>query len=213
MKTQYIFLDAEFGGLEKDKYSLLSVYLMATDESFKRMDELSLFLKPDDGIYKVCASAMKVNKINLVEHDKIAITYKEGSTKLYNWLKQLTDDGKEKLIVVGHGVYGDVEWIIHHLISLGSWDKFVSYRKLDTQAVMRFLIACNIISDEVSGSLVSIGKFFGIDVKESDAHNAEYDTHLTWKVFLALREYLKNRCAITEVEARRVRQLKLLEGL
>lgn len=187
-KPMYLFLDNEMGGLERDKYSLLTVYLLATDDKFNVIGDLYLYLKPDDGIYKVCAEAMNVNKIDLVLHDTKAITNKEGATKLYNWLKGLTDDGKTKLTPVGHGVYGDVEWIIWHLISRGSWEKFTSYRKLDTQAVCQFLKACGKFPESVSGSLTSIAKYFGIDVDENACHDAKYDTELTYKVFLKLRE-------------------------
>jgi oligoribonuclease (3'-5' exoribonuclease) len=192
-QAQYIFLDAEFGGLEKEKYSLLTVYLTAVDADFKVIEDLYLYLKPDDGIYKVCASAMTVNKINLIEHDKIAITYKEAGTKLYNFLKKMSNDGKVKLIPSGHGVYGDVQWIVHHLISFGSWETFVSYRLLDTQATCRFLLACGLFPDTVSGSLVSIGQFLNVEVDINSAHDAKYDTELTLRVFLGLRDFLKKR--------------------
>lgn len=185
----YLFIDDEMGGLEKEKYSLLTVYLLATDDNYNVIGDLYLYLKPDDGIYKVCAEAMGVNKIDLVKHDAMAITYKDGGTKLYQWLKTLTEDGKNKFTVVGHGVYGDVEWIIHYLMSRGSWEKFTSYRKLDTQAVCQFLKACGMFPDDVSGSLISIAQHFEIPVDVDAAHDAKYDAELTYKVFLALRKH------------------------
>ncbi len=188
MDTMYLFLDDEMGGLEKEKYSLLTVYLMATDDNFNVIGDLYLYLKPDDGIYRVCAEAMNVNKINLVQHDTRALPYKEGATKLYKWLQGLTDDGKTKAIVVGHGVYGDVDCIVHHLMSLGSWEKFTSYRKLDTSVVCRFLRACNLFPDDVSGSLTSLARHFKIDIDENCTHDAKYDTEITYNVFLALRK-------------------------
>lgn len=186
----YLFLDAEYGGLEKENYSLLTIYLMMTDDSFNVIGDLSLFLKPDNGIYQVCASAMNVNKIDLVKHDTIAIPYKEGATKLYNWLKTMTDDGKTKTIVVGHGIHGDIEWIVEHLITLGSWEKFTSYRKLDTSVVCQFLKACNLFPIDVSGSLTSLAKYFNVEVDENKTHSADYDVKLTFKVFIALRKLL-----------------------
>jgi oligoribonuclease (3'-5' exoribonuclease) len=200
-KSMYLFLDDEMGGLDREKYSLLSVYLLATDDQFNAIGSLYLYLKPDDGIYRVCAEAMNVNKINLVEHDTRAITYKEGSTKLYNWLKQLTNEGKTKATVVGHGVYADVEWIIYHLMSRGSWETFTSYRKLDTQAVCQFLKACGLFPETVSGSLISIAQYFGITVDENACHDAKYDTELTYKVFMAL---VKQMTPIIEVKPKTV---------
>jgi oligoribonuclease (3'-5' exoribonuclease) len=193
MNATYLFIDDEMGGLDKDKHSLLQVYLMAVDANFKIVDDLNLLTKPDDGNYCVCAEAMNVNKIDLVKHDALAITYKEASTKLYKWLQLLTDDGKIKLVVVGHGVYGDVEWIIKYLLSRGSWEKFTSYRKLDTSAAVQFLKACDIFTDEVSGSLESLSKYFGIPFDENKAHNAKYDTEKTYEVFLALRKMMANQ--------------------
>lgn len=185
----YIFLDNEMGGLEREKYSLLTVYLLATDDQFNVIGDLYLYLKPDDGIYKVCAEAMNVNKIDLVLHDTRAITYKEGGTTLYKWLSSMTDAGKVKATVVGHGVYGDVDWITYHLMSRATWENFTSYRKLDTSAVCQFLKSCGLLPD-ISGSLTSLAKYFGVPLDENKAHDAKYDTELTMQVFLALRKVL-----------------------
>ena len=187
----YLFLDNEMGGLERDKYSLLTSYLMVTDDNFNVIDDLYLFLKPDDGIYKVCGDAMNVNRIDLKQHDTTALTYKQGGTLLYNWLKKHTNDGAIKLIVVGHGIQGDVDWITYHLINRGSWEKFTSYRKLDTSVVCQFLKTCGKFPEEVSGSLESLVKHFNINPNEStNFHDANYDTLMTYKVFLELRKLM-----------------------
>jgi len=188
----YLFLDNEMGGLDKEKYSLLTVYLKMTDDNFNLIGSLYLYLKPEDGIYKVCADAMAINKIDLVEHDKKATTYKLGGTALYNWLKELTDNGKVKATVVGHGIYGDVDWITYHLIGRNSWENFTSYRKLDTSAVAQFLRSVGMIPESVSGSLVSLAKHYNVGVDETSAHDAKYDTELTFRVFLAMRKQLLN---------------------
>ena len=175
------------GGLEKEQYSLLTVYLMMTDDNFNVIGDLYLYLKPNDGIYKVCARAMEINKIDLVKHDTKAITYKEGATALYNFLSKMTDNGKVKATVVGHGIYGDVEWILHHLISRNSFENFTSYRKLDTSSTCQFLKSVGMFPDDVSGSLVSLAEHFKVEVDKNSAHDAKYDTELTFKVFLAMR--------------------------
>ena len=187
-RPMYLFLDNEMGGLEREKHSLLTVYLMMTDDNYNVISDLYLYLKPDDGIYKVCGEAMAVNKINLLEHDKKAITYKEGGTKLYNWLKSLTDNGKVKATVVGHGIHGDVDWIVYHLMSRASFENFTSYRKLDTSSTCQFLKSVGMFPEDVSGSLLSLAKHFKVEVDENAAHDAKYDTQLTFKVFLALRK-------------------------
>lgn len=77
----YLFFDCETGGIGPD-YSLLTCYLLVTDNQFNVIDDLYLYLKPDDGIFKVCAEALNVNRIDLKVHGTKAITYKEGGTKL-----------------------------------------------------------------------------------------------------------------------------------
>ena len=49
-RPMYLFLDNEMGGLEKEQYSLLTSYLLATDDNFNVIAELDLRLKPNDGI-------------------------------------------------------------------------------------------------------------------------------------------------------------------
>lgn len=183
----YLFLDNETGGIGTE-YSLLTTYLVILNDSFEKISDLYLYLKPDDGVYRVCGRAMGINKINLAKHDEIALTYKEGGTQLYNFLKNATDDGKIKLTVCGHGIHGDVEMILHYLMSRGSFEKFTSYRKLDTQGVVQFLKTCGIFKDEITGSLSSMATFFGINVQSESLHDAKYDTELTVEVFKKLRE-------------------------
>src|ERR1039458_10787360 len=110
MTTKFVALDVETGGIGIE-YSLLSAYFLALDDKFNKIDDLYLFLKPDDGIYKVCGEAMNVNRIDLKIHDTKAIIYREAGTILYNWLKKLTDDGKIKAIIVGHSISGDRDCI------------------------------------------------------------------------------------------------------
>jgi len=196
----YIALDNEMAGVTLD-YSLLTSYLVILDDNLQPIDDLYLYVKPDDGIYRVCGEAMNVNRIDLKVHDTKAIPYKEAGTKLYQFLKKNSDGGKIKLVPVGHGIYGDINFITHYLLGEKTWETFVSYRKLDTQAVSQFLKSCGKIPDSVSGSLESLGKHFGIITEGANGsvsyvglydcivnlHDAKVDTLLTVEVFKKLR--------------------------
>jgi DNA polymerase III alpha subunit (gram-positive type) len=185
--NKWLFLDNEMGSTEPD-YSLLTSSFLVVDDNFNVVDSLDLFLKPNDGRYIVAAEGMSVNKIDLVEHDKIAITYKEGGTQLFNFLRKVTGDGKNKLNVVGKGIYGDIQFIEKYLISRGSFEKFTSYHIVELSSIVQFLKSCGLFPDEVSGSLVSLAKHFKIEVNENIIHSAQYDSELTFQVFLALRK-------------------------
>jgi len=195
----YIALDNEMGGVTLD-YSLLTSYLVVLDVDLNPIDDLELYVKPDDGIYRVCGQAMNVNKIDLAQHDTKAIYYKEAGTKLYQFLKKNSDSGKIKLTPIGHGIYGDIAFITHCLMKTETWETFTSYRKLDTQAVCQFLKLCGKFPEGVSGSLESLGKHFGILRDENrncfntqvefvtgDLHNAKTDTLLTVEVLKHLK--------------------------
>ena len=84
--NKYLVLDCETGGFEGT--SLLTFHFDVLDKDFNTLDSLSLFLRPKDHIYKVTAEALTVNHIDLIEHEKKAITYQEGGTLLFDFLQK-----------------------------------------------------------------------------------------------------------------------------
>jgi DNA polymerase III alpha subunit (gram-positive type) len=183
---KYIAFDCETGGLDSQVNSLLTVYFIVFDRNFKVLGELDLKIKPDKGQnYVLTGEAMGINKIDIAEHDKIAITLSQAKSDLYNFLQAHNPDGKTKLIPVGHNVYFDEEFVCAHLISKGNWHKFCSYRRLDTGVALQFMKLTKMIPVDVSGSLQSIVEFFNIP-KSGDYHDAKVDTVLTVKVLRAM---------------------------
>jgi hypothetical protein len=185
--NKFIGLDCETGGLTQES-SLLTVFFGIYDENLVLVDELYLYVKPDDGVYRVTAKALEINRINLVEHDRIAIPYKEAKTVLYQFLQRSYQD--TLLIPVGHGVTGDIDWVHRHISNKGSWEGFVSYRKLDTSNVVQFLRAAGIFPDDVSGSMESLVKYFGLP-SIGDLHDAKVDTLQTVSVLKRLLALIK----------------------
>lgn len=177
--NSFLVTDVETGGFEGT--SLLSAYFGVLDENFNLVDELELFVRSKDHIYKVTAEALSINKINLIEHEKIAITYEQAGTALFEFLCKNTDDGKIKLGPIGHNVIFDIVRIKKDLISDGSWLKFVSYRIRDTGGIGNYLKDKGLIPKEISGSLSSYAGFFGID--SSKAHDAKADCQMTVEVY------------------------------
>ena len=186
----YLGIDCETGGIGVDK-SLLTAFFMVLNERFELLGELSLQIKPNDDIYHVTAEGLTVNGIILPEHDKVAITEKAAGSVLYNFLQQHSDNGKIKLIPLGHGVASDIKFLQAHLISKGSWDKFVSYRTRDTAALGGSLLDAGLIPSTVTGSLTSFCQYFGITL--TNAHSADADTRATVKVYEKMLELLKGR--------------------
>ena len=156
---KYIAFDCETGGLDPLANSLLTVYFVVFDSTFKVLGDLDLKIKPDKGgNYNVTAEALGINKIDLVKHDAEATTLTTAKAELYTFLQKFNEDGKTKLIPVGHNIAFDESFVLNNLISRGVWHKFVSYRKLDTGTILQFLKMVGKVPTHVTGSLSSILK-------------------------------------------------------
>lgn len=184
----YIALDCEMGGIDL-KYSLLTVYFGILNKNFDLVDELYLRLKPDDSTYILTARGMEVNGLNLVDHDLAAITYAEGKDTLRKWLYAVSQrQDYERMDPLGHQVDGDIRHIWDKLMAREKWESYVSYRKIDTSSVAKFLRDRGVIPPDhsgpegVSGSLSSLAEYFGVK-PEGQLHDAKTDTLLTVEVY------------------------------
>jgi DNA polymerase III alpha subunit (gram-positive type) len=183
--SKYIAFDNETGGLNPET-SLLTTYFAILDANFNKVDELELLLKPNNNEpYVVEAQGLEINKINLIEHDKVALTYSMGGQQLVQLLKKHFVGG-ERLIPLGHNVHFDILGINNHLLGAKTWNQYVSYRMLDTQIIARFMQTKGYISMDTAISLTSLGQHFNIHVPYGGAHESKYDTLLTIEVYKAL---------------------------
>lgn len=180
-----IVLDTETGGIGDDK-SLLTAYFMVV-EGEKILDELYLYTKPNEGGYVVTAEALDINKINLIEHDKKALTYKQAGTELYKFLLNNSNAGAEKLVPLGHNVNFDIEFIWDKLIGRSTWETFVGYRKLDTGTISQFLIESGKLPVTLTASLGKLAEYFKVCNPTTVFHDAKDDTLMTWAVYKKLR--------------------------
>lgn len=187
----YLVFDVETGGLTEDT-SLLTAYFAVFDTKFRKVDELSLSLIPDDGIYKVNPKALAVNYIDLRELGEKAITYKEAKTVLYDFLRSqhsYLTAVEDKLTPVGQNIQFDIKRITDNIISEGSWESFVSRRTLDTMVLARFCQLAGKLQGLDSISLSSMVKYFGIEA-EGMPHEAKFDALATMEVYRKLRDIL-----------------------
>lgn len=186
---QYLFLDTETGGLGPDT-SLLTVGLLVCDSRFNILDSLHQELMPDDGIYHVTGGGLSVNKINLVEHSKVAKKYKEWKTPLFLWLQKHSKDGADKLVPVGKQVDGDIRKIHENLLTKNTWEQCVSHRSYDVSSVFWFLKSLGFLKEIENGGLGELCEYFGVE--HANQHNALADCYLTREVLCAMREILVN---------------------
>jgi DNA polymerase III epsilon subunit-like protein len=189
VKAEYITIDIETGGIGLE-CSLLTAYLGALDSDMNLIDGLNLSVKPNDGKpYSIKAQGMSVNKIDLIEHDKIAISEADAGGQLFSFLKKHSDNGKTKLIPIGHNVQFDILHICDKLLNKKHFDQFVSYRKLDTGTVAQFLKFCGQIPDSKTGSLEYLAELYGVKF-EGQAHTAKADAIMCASLLKEMRACL-----------------------
>jgi DNA polymerase III alpha subunit (gram-positive type) len=183
--SNLIAFDCETGGIS-DETSLLTVYFAILDYKLKQIDELSLALKPNDGKpYIVEPEGLHINKINLFEHDKIAVPYSSGGQQLFNLLKKYNMLDKNKITPLGHNVHFDIGGVNRNLLGAKTWNQFVSYKCEDTQIVARHYQRKGILPVDMSISLGSLIKFFNVNIP-GNQHEAKYDTLATVEVYKSL---------------------------
>lgn len=185
---KYFCFDCETGGINP-KMSLLTLYGMVLDQNLHPIDKIDLKIKPDNGRYSISAEAVDINKIDIVQHDKVAIPEREAAKEFYDFA--FRHGGTTKMIPTGHNISLDVRFVKQHLlkdeghyIDGNAWGRFFSYRRLDTATISHFLRLAGRLPSDLDGSLQSLAKYF--DLSYEDAHNAEFDAKLTLKVLKLL---------------------------
>ena len=174
-------IDTETTGLLPES-QLLTLYMGIVDDNFKIIQSLDLKIKPDPingrTVYShIEVEALAVNKINLIDHDKVAITYKQAKTIVYKWLEEMYSL-YDYLTPFGNMVQGDVDKICECLISRGAWDNFCDRRVIELSGIGKTLQLMGKIPETQSLSLSKISKYFEMQVDDNLLHTAKYDVEV-----------------------------------
>lgn len=200
MSSLYLLTDVETGGLDENKHSLLSVYAMAVDSNLKKLNDISLFIKPDDGLYHLDTEAMAVNNSNIVEHNKKAIVESEAALKFVRWLGiDFPDFANEKLVFCGHNCDLDKRFLKKFLSKRTNWDSWFSRRNLDTGSIAQFLRLTGDLPEDHSCSLKELCSYYKIPYV--NAHVAQADVEMTLEV---LKKMLRTKEKVLFSEAQRI---------
>lgn len=188
MDMKYFCFDTELGGLKKE-YSLLTLYGQILNEELNVLDEIDLKIKPDDGIYRVSAESLKINGINLVEHDKTAIPLSEASEKFKNFICRHSMNLNQKIIPMGHNISLDIKFAKNYLMNSTEWEKHFSYRKIDSHSIAMFLGISGFLPKYNSYSLKVMAEHFKLDT--NGMHDARKDVEITTRLLKLMSNSLK----------------------
>jgi hypothetical protein len=203
--TKFLLLDGEYGGVRSrgslsHDYSILELAFTVTDIDLNTLETLILKIKPDDDKYIVSAEGLAANKINLVQHDKVAVTQGKAKELLYNFLKKNSDNGAIKLVPLGKGIVGDIRYLLDQkLMSEHNWRTFVSDQMIDFGGIIMLLKLLGLYPQTVkkstgkmSNSLEALAE--DLQINTDSLHEAKGDVDLYIKVcrhlFTLFRKHL-----------------------
>lgn len=179
---RYFFYDTETGGPTADT-SLLTLYGVVTDKNFNELDSIDLKMEPDDGVYLVKAAALDWNKIDLVEHAKVAVPYSTARAQLSQFLRNNN-----------HNMGMEGEILLHSAGWNNSWDNdvlkkqllpdfeiFFSRHRLDVAGLAVLLKSMGRLPADFHISLVNLGEHYKLDFLDR-AHDAKSDIWMTLSV-------------------------------
>lgn len=175
-----LFIDTETGGLDPGKHSLLSVGLVLWREA-KIYDTKEIFI--NDGHLKATKEALEINRIDLDQHRKTAISPAEAIQQIIHFIKR-NFDSSEKITLAGHNIGFDISFIRYLFESQRyKFGSYFSHRSIDTSSILYYLYLAGLLESRIVGSSEAF-KHFGIEV--SGRHTALGDSIATAELFTKL---------------------------
>ena len=180
----YLAFDTETTGLF-DNCNVLTAYFIILDKDLNELDSLDLKIKYN--FYTIYTKAMEINKIDLIEHDKIALTKEEAINKLELFLNK--NKTHEKFSIMGHNVVFDLKMLKSNGIFTDELiETYILEDCVDTLILARKLKKEKRISQYQSLSLNKICNYYDISLDSNDKfHNAEYDIRMTVELYKKFR--------------------------
>lgn len=175
-----LFIDTETGGLNPDKHSLLSLALVVwTDNEIIDSEEYLI----NDGILSVTAEALQVNRINIDEHKKTALTPPITFDKILKFINRHFPE-EQKITLAGHNVHFDIAFLKSFLSKNNqSFSSYFSHRIIDTSSILYYLYLGGILKEKAISSDKAF-EHFKIQVK--GRHTALGDAIATAELFTKL---------------------------
>ena len=173
-----LVIDTETTGLSPRHNRTLTVGMLLVDvekEFFNILDSNHIFIRHNKG--KVSSSAMKVNKINIEEHNITAIEEDEACEEINQFIdKNILHD----TTLLGHNFHFDKGFLNALFDKVGVIPKLHDSHE-DTMRIWRGLKRDGRVPFELRSTLGTVANYFNIDYRK--AHDALADCNITAKVY------------------------------
>lgn len=180
MTDRLLFIDTETGGLDPNRHSLLSL-AMVVWEDMKIIDTQEILI--NDGVLSVTEEALSINKIDIEEHKKTAISSTQTIEEMLLFIGKHFP-AQKKITLAGHNVHFDADFL-KVLFSQNNKDfsRYFSHRIIDTSSILYYLYLAGRIEQKAVSSDEAFD-LFEIDVH--GRHTAMGDAIATAKLFTNL---------------------------
>lgn len=180
----FLAFDTETTGL-LDSCNVLTAYFIILDDKLNEIANLDLKIKYNH--YNVNIKALEINKIDLIKHDKEAISQKDARNKLDYFLSVYKT--KDNYIPLGHNISFDLKMLKNNdILTDSAIETYLSPVSIDTLTIAKFMKTNKKIPKKQSLSLSKISEYFNINLgNDSLYHTAEYDIKMTIELFKILQ--------------------------
>jgi len=172
-----LVIDTETTGLSPRFHKTLTVGLLLIDVEkthLNILDQNHIFIKHDH--YNASPGAMSVNKINLIQHNQIAIPPCKACNQINDFIEK---NVLHETPIVGHNISFD-KGFLSALFDQGNMPSKFHHHSEDTMWIWRNLQKNNLVPQGRS-NLGTVANHFGIDYEK--AHDALADCKITAQVY------------------------------
>jgi len=173
-----LVIDTETTGLSPHHNKILTVGLLliqTNQEQLKIIDQDHIFIKHKSGF--INPSALRVNKINIWEHNKTAIPPQIACNTINSFIQK---NNLQSTALLGHNFHFDKRFL-SELFSQSNCVPKLHTEHEDTLVLWRKLQRQRKVPIHLRGNLATVANYFDIDYTK--AHDALADCHITAQVY------------------------------
>ena len=178
---KYLVLDTETGGFSEKKHDMLSIGYIVTTKTLRVIEKGEILVKGNPR--RVTKGALKVNGINLKEHNKVALTKREAVKVLDKVISRHWE--KKKPTLIGQNVPFDIRFM-KVLYKVTRKEFTPDYTMIDLRSIWQGLIAFGKVTT-ANSKQDTILDYLG---KRSKRHSALVDAENVLKVLRRIKKYI-----------------------